>query len=72
MAPAWPTIHEPGLVNFDETGQRRIVIPEGINKDVLAKLYITIVTTMRTPEFVKRPAGDGSGAVANTLAEYRA
>jgi tripartite-type tricarboxylate transporter receptor subunit TctC len=72
VAPEIPTIHESGLPDFDEAAQQGVVAPAALPKEIVAKLHAALVTTMRTPEIVKRFADEGSSAVASTPDEYRA
>ena len=71
-APDIPAIAEAGLPGYNSVQWIGLLAPAGTPREIVARLYRESISILRTPDSVKRLAGEGAEVVASTPDEFAA
>ena len=72
LLPDMPTVEEAGVKGFDMSTWWGIVVPAGVNKDIVHKLGVEAVKAIRQPDVKDKIAGVGADIGGNTPEEFAA
>jgi len=72
LLPDMPTVEEAGVKGFDMSTWWGIVVPAGVNKDIVHKLSVEAVKAIRQPDVKDKIAGVGADIGGNTPEEFAA
>jgi tripartite-type tricarboxylate transporter receptor subunit TctC len=72
LLPDMPTVEEAGVKGFDMSTWWGIVVPAGVNKDIVARLHTEMVKAIRQPDAKEKISGVGADTVGNTPDEFGA
>ena len=72
LLPDMPTVEEAGVKGFDMSTWWGIVVPGGVNKDIVNKLNAEMVKAIRQPDVKDKIAGVGADTGGNTPEEFAA
>jgi tripartite-type tricarboxylate transporter receptor subunit TctC len=72
LLPKIPTVAESGLRGFDMSTWWGIVMPAGVNKEIISKLNAASVKLLRSPDVKQILANVGADAVGNSPEEFAA
>jgi tripartite-type tricarboxylate transporter receptor subunit TctC len=70
LLPDMPTVEEAGVKGFDMSTWWGVVVPGGVNKDIVAKLYAEVAKATRTPDAKEKIAFAGAEIVGNSPDEF--
>jgi tripartite-type tricarboxylate transporter receptor subunit TctC len=70
--PDVPTVAESGLPGYEVTNWWGVMLPAGVQRDILARLHQDVVRILKLPEMQERLAGEGGSIVAGTPEQFAA
>jgi len=70
--PDVPTVAESGLPGYEVTNWWGVMLPAGVQRDILARVHQDVVRILRLPEMQERLAGEGGRIVADTPEQFAA
>jgi tripartite-type tricarboxylate transporter receptor subunit TctC len=70
--PEVPTVAESGIPGYEVTNWWGVMLPAGVQRDVLARLHQDVVRVLRLPEMRERLTGEGGIIVAGTPDQFAA
>jgi tripartite-type tricarboxylate transporter receptor subunit TctC len=71
-APELPTLDEAGLPGFEANTWHGVVLPAGVQREIIAKLNREIVAILHLPDVVERLEGQGAEPLGSTPEEFAA